>query len=501
MSSRPRNSLVTSPRSGRAVDRRRPGIGPAAGRVLGELAGGGLAQLPIRLRFWDGTVLDPTPGHSGQAGTPPPVVVVGDRRAVSHVLHTPSQLGLARAWVDGSLWVEGDLERVLDTRALLNGVHLSRADRIRLALAAARLTGPGVLKRPPIPAIEASLNGERHSVPRDREAVRHHYDLSNDFYRLILGPTMVYSCAYFADPADTLEEAQTRKLDLICRKLQLAEGERLLDIGCGWGSLILHAVANYNVHAVGVTLSEPQAELARARAREQGLDDRIEIRVADYRELSDGPFHKIASVGMYEHVGRSELDEYVRQARRLLRPGGLFLNHGIVRLDSEPPTSDTFISRYIFPDGELHPVTEVMAAMRAAGLEVRDVESLREHYPLTLRRWLANLRANRDEALAMVGPERERTWQLYMLASAQGFESGEISVYQVLATRHDGPHRLPLDRSELLPGGGAPPGSRYEGAGAPPGGRSEGAGAPPGGRSEGAGARPGGRSDALSDQP
>jgi cyclopropane-fatty-acyl-phospholipid synthase len=225
--------------------------------VLDELAGGRLAKLPIRLRFWDGTVLDPTPGHSGQAGTPPPVVVVGDRRAVSHVLHTPSQLGLARAWVDGSLWVEGDLERVLDTRALLNGVHLSPADRIRLALAAARLTGPGVLKRPPIPAIEASLNGERHSVARDREAVRHHYDVSNDFYRLILGPTMVYSCAYFADSADTLEEAQTRKLDLICRKLQLAEGERLLDIGCGWGSLILHAVANYNVHAVGVTLSEP----------------------------------------------------------------------------------------------------------------------------------------------------------------------------------------------------------------------------------------------------
>jgi cyclopropane-fatty-acyl-phospholipid synthase len=455
MSSRPRNSLVTSPRPGRAI-RRHSGIGPAAGRVLDQLAGGRLSQLPIQLHFWDGSVLEPTSGHNGQAEAPPPVVVVGDRSAVSHVLHTPSQLGLARAWVEGSLWVDGDLERVLDARDLLRDVHLSPADRIRLALAAARLTGPGVLKRPPIPGIEASINGERHSIARDREAVRHHYDVSNDFYRLVLGPTMVYSCAYFADRADSLEEAQTRKLDLICRKLRLAEGERLLDIGCGWGSLILHAVANYNVRAVGVTLSEPQAELARARAREQGLGDRIEIHVADYREVADGPFDKIASVGMYEHVGLGELDEYVRQARRLLRPGGLFLNHGIVRLDSEPPTSDTFISRYIFPDGELHPVTEVMAAMRAAGLEVRDVESLREHYPLTLRRWLANLRANRDEALALVGPERERTWQLYLLVSALGFESGEISVYQVLATRHDGPHRLPLDRSELLPGAGEP---------------------------------------------
>jgi cyclopropane-fatty-acyl-phospholipid synthase len=446
----------------------RPGIAHAAKLVFDELAGGRLAQLPVTLRFWDGSVLEGTAGETGPAGTTPPVVVVGDRRAVSHVLHTPSQLGLARAWVDGSLWVEGDLERVVDARGLLDGVHLTPADRLRLALAAVRVTGPGVLKQPPIPAIEASVNGERHSIARDREAVRHHYDVSNEFYRLVLGPTMVYSCAYFGGDTDTLEEAQTRKLDLICRKLQLADGERLLDIGCGWGSLVLHAAANYNVRAVGVTLSEPQAELARARAREQGLDDRIEIRVADYRELTDGPFDKIASIGMYEHVGRSELGEYVRRARRLLRPGGLFLNHGIVRLDSEPPSSPTFISRYIFPDGELHPVTEVMAAMRGAGLEVRDVESLREHYPLTLRRWLANLRANRDQALALVGPERERTWQLYLLVSALGFESGDISVYQVLATRHDGPHRLPLDRSELLRVDGEEPASLSSAPFSPP---------------------------------
>ena len=197
-----------------------------------------------------------------------------------------------------------------------------------------------------------------------------------------------------------------------------------------------------------MTLSESQAELARERVREAGLADLIEIRVADYRELGDGPFDKIASVGMYEHVGRAELGRYTAAVAKLLRPGGLFLNHGIARLASEPPSSDTFISRYIFPDGELHPVTEIQGAIQAAGLEVRDVESLREHYPLTLRRWLANLEASRDRAVALVGPQRERAWRLYMLASAQGFEDGEISVYQVLAARLGADHRLPLDRSE-----------------------------------------------------
>jgi cyclopropane-fatty-acyl-phospholipid synthase len=447
--SRSDTSLATRRHASRVQRRHRSGIAPAAERLLAGLAGGHLSRLPVNVRFWDGTVLN---GGVGRRDQDAPVVVVGERRAVSHLLHEPNQLGLARGWVDGSLRVEGDLEQLLNTRNLFQDVHLSPRDRVRLALEAARLTGPGVLRRPPIPAIEASLNGERHSITRDRQAVRHHYDVSNDFYRLILGPSMVYSCAYFTDADDSLDEAQARKLDLICRKLRLAEGERLLDIGCGWGSLLLHAAANYNVRAVGVTLSEPQAELARARARQHGLGDRIEVRVADYRECSDGPFDKIASVGMYEHVGRNELAGYVGQVTRLLRPGGLFLNHGIVRLDSEPPTSDTFISRYIFPDGELHPVTEVMVAMRAAGLEVRDVEALREHYPLTLRRWLANLRANRDRAIAIVGAERERTWQLYLLVSALGFESGDISVYQVLATRHGGPHQLPLDRSELLRG-------------------------------------------------
>ena len=280
--------------------------------------------------------------------------------------------------------------------------------------------------------------------------VRHHYDVSNDFYRLVLGTTMVYSCAYFGAPSNTLEEAQQRKLDLICRKLDLHPGEQLLDIGCGWGSLVLHAAEHYGVHATGVTLSEPQARLARERARERGLADRVAIRVSDYRELAGSRFDKIASVGMYEHVGRAELDTYVRTAYELLRPGGLMLNHGITRLNDVPDNPKSFIARYIFPDGELHPVGSLIDSLQAHAMEVRDVESLREHYPLTLRRWLANLRASYDEAVAIVGPERARTWDLYMLGSALAFEAAEISVYQVLAAREGAPHELPLDRMALL---------------------------------------------------
>ena len=253
------------------------------------------------------------------------------------------------------------------------------------------------------PPIEARRQGRLHSLARDKAAIQHHYDVSNHFYELLLGPSMVYSCAYFADPGESLEAAQERKLELICAKLRLQPGERLLDIGCGWGSLLIHAARHHGVRGVGVTLSDAQAALARERVAAAGLSDRIEIRVQDYRELDDGPFDKIASVGMYEHVGRGEYDHYARTVHALLKPGGLFLNHGIARLHSEAPDKDTFIYRYVFPDGELSPVTDVMTSLESAGLEVRDVESLREHYPLTLRRWVANLHAHHDEAVADIG--------------------------------------------------------------------------------------------------
>jgi len=406
----------------------------------------------VTVQFWDGSVLqgEPPAEPRQNGGRSASVVVAKDRRALAHLLHQPGQIGLARAWVDGSLTACGDLEAVLATRDVLGDVHLTVRDRLLLALAAARAAGLAVLRRPPVPSIEAAPAGRRHSLSRDRLSIRHHYDISNDFYRLVLGPSMTYSCAYFATEEDTLEEAQEHKLDLICRKLRLAAGERFLDIGCGWGSLVLHAAAHYGVNAVGITLSEAQARLARDQARTRGLGDRVDIRVADYRELVDPPFDKIASVGMYEHVGRSELDRYVKTAAGLLRPGGLFLNHGIARLASDPPTAPTFISRYVFPDGELHPVADLMMAMQTAGLEVRDVESLREHYPITLRRWVANLLNRRADAERLVGPERVRTWHLYMLASATAFDHAELGLYQVLGARHGGSHGLPLTRADLL---------------------------------------------------
>jgi cyclopropane-fatty-acyl-phospholipid synthase len=428
--------------------RNRP-VAEVARQALAEIAGGALAQLPVTLRFWDGSTLPATTTPDGN-GAIPPTIVIRRPRAVAHLLHAPGQLGFARSYVDGSVVVDGDLETVLNLRGHVTASGLRPGDRGRLLRAAIRAGGRGVLRRPPIPAIEATPAGARHSLHRDREVIRHHYDVSNDFYRLILGDSLVYSCAYFDDPRDPLEQAQGRKLDLICRKLDLHAGEHLLDVGCGWGSLVLHAVTRYGVRATGVTLSQAQAALARERAAQLGVADRVEIRVADYRDLAGRQFDKIASVGMYEHVGRTELDHYVRTLTELLRPGGLLLNHGIARLDSGPAGPKTFIVRYIFPDGELHPVADLIGAMQGQRLEVRDVESLHEHYAITLRRWLANLSAHRAQAEALVGTERVRAWELYILGSAMSFEDDDITVYQVLATRLGARHGLPLERLALL---------------------------------------------------
>jgi cyclopropane-fatty-acyl-phospholipid synthase len=414
---------------------RRPRLAQAAREALTSV---GLADLPVTLRFWDGSVLE-----GGD-----PVVEVRSPEAIAHLIHAPNQIGLARGWVTGALDVasDADLEAIIRLRGGFNGVTLGARDRATLLAAALRFAGPSVLKRPPVPASEAKRQGRLHSLARDKAAIQHHYDVSNAFYALLLGPSLVYSCAYFAEPGESLEAAQERKLELICAKLRLEPGERLLDIGCGWGSLLIHAARHHGVTGVGVTLSDAQAALARERVAAAGLQDRIEIRVLDYRELHDGPFDKIASVGMYEHVGRGELDRYAETMHGLLKPGGLFLNHGIARLHSEAPDKDTFIYRYVFPDGELSPVTDVLTSLQSSGLEVRDVESLREHYPLTLRAWLANLAAHRDEAVADIGPERERVWRLYMLGSALGFEAGDVTVYQTLSTRPGAPHGLPLRR-------------------------------------------------------
>jgi cyclopropane-fatty-acyl-phospholipid synthase len=401
------------------------GLAAAAQDVLERI---GLRELPIAIRFWDGTELRGSAAASA-------AVHVRDPRAVQYLLHAPNELGLARSWVTGALDVTGELEAVVELHRRLRELRPGLLDRARLGLAAVRLLGRGALQPPPVPAAEARADGRLHSLRRDREAVTHHYDISNRFYELLLGPTLTYSCAYFGADDESLESAQERKLELICSKLRLAPGERLLDIGCGWGSLLLHAAHHHGVRGVGITLSDAQAQRARERVRESGLSDQIEIRVADYRTLGDGPYDKVASVGMYEHVGIRHYYEYARVVRSLLRPGGLFLNDGIARLFAAPRRGATFINRYVFPDGELHPLPALLESVEAAGLEVRGVQSLREHYGRTLRRWYANLHAHRAQALEEVGSERVRVWELYILGSALAFEDGEITNYHVLAER------------------------------------------------------------------
>ncbi|MFF8638621.1 class I SAM-dependent methyltransferase [Streptomyces pilosus] len=400
--------------------------------------------LPVRVRTWDGS----------QAGPPDaPTLVVRNRRAVRHLLRKPGELGLARAWVAGDVTVEGDLYTVLDrlaghiwergeddhrtlTRALRDPAFRS-AVRGLLALA-----GPPL---PPAPPPEEARRPRRglHTRHSDRRAISHHYDVGNDFYEIVLGPSMVYSCAYWPAPPPhaTLEQAQHDKLELVARKLALAPGRRLLDVGCGWGSLAVHAARDHGVEVVGITLSREQAAHARKRVAEEGLTDRVEIRVQDYRDVTDGPYDAVSSIGMAEHVGSERYLEYATALHGLLKPGGRLLNHQIARRPQRDETSyrvDDFIDAYVFPDGELAPLGTTVSLLERAGLEVRDVESIREHYALTLRQWVANLEAGRARAVALAGPGRVRVWQLYMAASALAFERGRIGVNQVLAVRTPG---------------------------------------------------------------
>ncbi|MER7157168.1 cyclopropane-fatty-acyl-phospholipid synthase family protein [Streptomyces lydicus] len=414
----------------------------AAGRLtkLAEEVLG--TPLPVRIRAWDRSESGPPGG---------PVLVIRHRRALRRLLFKPGELGLARGWVAGDLDIEGDLYEALD---LLAGLLWERAATTKAPRAAAlralarpelraaarellALAGAPVPPTPPAEEVRRR-RGPLHTLRRDKEAISHHYDVGNDFYALVLGPSMVYSCAYWESPAASLEDAQRDKLDLICRKLALKEGQRLLDVGCGWGSMVLHAAREYGVRAVGITLSEEQATFARKRIAEAGLADRIEIRVQDYREIKDEPFDAISSIGMAEHVGRARYAEYASALYALLRPGGRLLNHQIARrpvADEETYRVDDFIDRYVFPDGELAPVGRTVAQLEEAGFEVRDVEGIREHYALTLRQWVANLEKHWDEAARLTSPGRARVWRLYMAASALSFERNRIGVNQVLAVR------------------------------------------------------------------
>ncbi|CAM5419397.1 MULTISPECIES: cyclopropane-fatty-acyl-phospholipid synthase family protein [Streptomyces] len=404
--------------------------------LLEQLLG---TPLPVRIRAWDGS-------RSGPPGAP--ALVVRNRRAVRRLLYRPGELGLARAWVAGDLDIEGDLYTALD---LLAGLVWERGDDARGPLeilrdpearAAVRgLVRLGGLPLPPAPPPEEVRRPRhRHTRRTDKRAISHHYDVGNDFYELVLGPSMVYSCAYWPapPPEGTLEDAQRDKLDLVCRKLGLKAGMRLLDVGCGWGSMAVHAAREYGVEVVGVTLSQEQAAYARKRVADEGLTDKVEIRVQDYRDVADGPYDAISSIGMAEHVGAERYLEYADVLHRLLKPGGRLLNHQIGRRPERDESSyqvDDFIDAYVFPDGELQPIGVTVAQLERAGFEVRDVESLREHYALTLRRWVTNLEDHWDRAVQLTGPGRARVWRLYMAASALAFERNRIGVNQVLAVR------------------------------------------------------------------
>ena len=415
---------------------------PIAARIDAKVPGG----RPLGLRFWDGSELPGPPGA--------PVIEVRNPRAIARVIHERSELGFGRAWVAGELDVDGDLGETLKLAQRFRGIEIGRSE-LFAALNAARRLKALALREPEPPAAEVRLRGRLHSLRRDRQAIQHHYDVSNRFYELVLGPTMVYSCAYFASEDESLDSAQERKLDLVCRKLNLQPNERLLDVGCGWGSLVIHAATNYGVRAVGVTISPAQAELARTRVREAGLSDRIEIRLADYRDTDDGPYDKVASVGMVEHVGTGQLPAYFAHLRELLKPGGVLLNHGIVRPREQPRNDKSFAWRFVFPDGELQTLSRVLSEMEQAGFEPRDTESLREHYALTLRRWYDNQCAHQEEATAEAGEQRERVWRLHSIGAALGFERGDLSVHQVVAVAPGAPHGLPLGRRATAPGSAA----------------------------------------------
>ncbi len=386
-----------------------------------------LPERPFAVRFWDGTELPATSGD-GRA----PTFAVRSPKAIAHMLRAPGQLGLGRAYVSGQLEPD-DLDGVV---RLLDGWKpppLDAATRARLALAAARATG--LTRPPPTPATELRLRGRRHTRARDRRAVRHHYDVSNDFFALFLDASMTYSCAIFSRGATTLEEAQEAKLELVCQKLDLREGERVLDVGCGWGSFAIHAATRHGARVVGITMSEPQAALAHERATEAGVGDRVEIRVMDYRDLRDGPFDAIASIGMVEHVGEEQIDVYALRLAALLGSGGRLLNHGIARLRPGDGRAGPFSERYVFPDGLPTHLSRSQAALERAGFVTEHVEGFAGDYAETLRHWTRRLDERSDEAVELGGAERTRVWRLYLRAARNGFENGFTSIYQTLCHR------------------------------------------------------------------
>jgi cyclopropane-fatty-acyl-phospholipid synthase len=385
-----------------------------------------LPRRPFAIRFWDGTSVAATEADA-------PTFTFLSPEALAHVIRAPGELGLGRAYVLGLIEADS-IEKALAVVDTFEAPKLSVAQMARLGGALVRACG---LVRPPRrPASELRLTGERHTIGRDRRAVRYHYDAGNAFFALFLDPSMTYSCAYFRNGASTLEEAQRAKLELVCTKLGLQPGERVLDVGCGWGSFAIHAAANYGVNVLGVTLSEQQVRLGRERVREAGLEDQVQLRVADYRELHGEQFDAIASIGMVEHVGEERIDLYMRTLHGLLRTGGRLLNHGIAKLaDFDTRDEGAFSERFVFPDGVPLPLSRIAQAMERVGLVVRHVEGFPEDYSRTLGYWIDSYERRYDEAVRLAGAERARVYRLYLRAARAGFDTGWASVYQVLAHR------------------------------------------------------------------
>jgi len=392
------------------------------------------SDIPIRVTAYDGSSLGPEDATT--------TVEITSADALRRIAAARGQeLGFSRSIIAGEMEVHGDVFGLFD---VTDRIKRPSMDRQLLRSFATTLGIEGwrdvtQLRPPPPPPEEIQLKGRLHSRNRDAAAISSHYDVSNEFYDLILGEAMTYSCAVFETPADSLVTAQMNKNDLVCRKLGLEPGMRLLDVGCGWGSMAMRAASAYGVQAVGVTISKEQAERARTRVADAGLSDQVEIRIQDYRDVADGPFDAISSIGMSEHVGGpDQLRTYFGQMHGLLAPNGRFLNHAISRSPGDTPAGPGgFIQRYVFPDGELHEIGATISALQESGFEARHMESFRLHYATTLRHWVTNLENNWDAAVDLVGRGRAMVWRLYMAGSAVAFERGTIQLHQVLAVRED----------------------------------------------------------------
>lgn len=407
-----------------------------------------LPARPFTLVLWDGSSLPPTTDEPG------PTFSITSPVALGHILRAPSQLGVGRAYVSGGIDVD-DMDSALALIAQWSPPPLDTRAKAKIVRGALKA---GALRQVPrVPAMELRPKGARHSILRDKRAVTHHYDLSNEYFSLFLDESMTYSCAVWSRGAQTLEAAQFTKLELVCTKLGLKPGMRVLDVGCGWGAFAIHAAREHGVHVTGITLSEPQASLARERAAAAGVGDQVDIRVMDYRDIGvrtgqptasapsaniDETFDAIASIGMVEHVGAVNIDAYAAKLASLLKPGGTLLNHGIARLRVGDAEAGPFSERYVFPDAAPLHLSRIQTALERAGLHTRHVEDFPNDYARTLLEWQNRFEANIERARQLGGDERVRVWRIYLRVSRQGFESGFMSVYQVRAEKPKGARHL-----------------------------------------------------------